>query len=443
MYMNKVREILKIGVPIMLGQACVIILAFADNIMIGWHSVNELAASSFVNNVMNFFILTELGFASGMTPIIGAFHGNGNVKGVGTTVRNGLLVNGIIGLIGLVLLAVIYLFIDSFGQEPELPPLIRPYFVIVGISIIFALGFNVLKQFTDGICKPVVSMLFLMGGNVLNIFGNWVLIYGKLGCPELGLMGAGLSTLISRILMLLCFVLYIFKSEQFKAYAQAIKEALFSRVKMRHIFNMGYPVAIQMGLEASTFSFSAIMVGWISVTALAAHQVAITISQLFFLMMQGLSFALSILVSNCYGIKDYAGIHAYVKRGILMIFGTSLSLSILLYIFRYPAVGMFTDSPEVAEIAVVLFYVLFAYQIGDGIQLCFANVLRGLQDVKPIMYAAFVSYYLIAIPVAYVLGFKAGLGAVGVWLGFPIGLTLAGLFFYARYRSDMRRLTAE
>lgn len=427
----------------MLGQACVIILAFADNIMIGWHSVNELAASSFVNNVMNFFILTELGFASGMTPIIGAFHGNSNVKGVGTTVRNGLLVNGIIGLIGLVLLAVIYLFIDSFGQEPELLPLIRPYFVIVGISIIFALGFNVLKQFTDGICKPVVSMLFLMGGNVLNIFGNWVLIYGKLGCPELGLMGAGLSTLISRILMLLCFVLYIFKSEQFKAYAQAIKEALFSRVKMRHIFNMGYPVAIQMGLEASTFSFSAIMVGWISVTALAAHQVAITISQLFFLMMQGLSFALSILVSNCYGIKDYAGIHAYVKRGILMIFGTSLSLSILLYIFRYPAVGMFTDSPEVAEIAVVLFYVLFAYQIGDGIQLCFANVLRGLQDVKPIMYAAFVSYYLIAIPVAYVLGFKAGLGAVGVWLGFPIGLTLAGLFFYARYRSDMRRLTAE
>lgn len=427
----------------MLGQACVIILAFADNIMIGWHSVNELAASSFVNNVMNFFILTELGFASGMTPIIGAFHGNGNVKGVGTTVRNGLLVNGIIGLIGLILLAVIYLFIDSFGQEPELLPLIRPYFVIVGISIIFALGFNVLKQFTDGICKPVVSMLFLMGGNVLNIFGNWVLIYGKLGCPELGLMGAGLSTLISRILMLLCFVLYIFKSEQFKAYAQAIKEALFSRVKMRHIFNMGYPVAIQMGLEASTFSFSAIMVGWISVTALAAHQVAITISQLFFLMMQGLSFALSILVSNCYGKKDYAGIHAYVKRGILMIFGTSLSLSILLYIFRYPAVGMFTDSPEVAEIAVVLFFVLFAYQIGDGIQLCFANVLRGLQDVKPIMYAAFVSYYLIAIPVAYILGFKAGLGAVGVWLGFPIGLTLAGLFFYARYRSDMRRLTAE
>ena len=201
--MNKIKEILRIGIPIMLGQACVIILAFADNIMIGWHSVNELAASSFVNNVMNFFILTELGFASGMTPIIGAFHGTGNVKGVGVSLRNGIMVNGIIGIIGLVLLSIIYVFIDRTGQAPELLPLIRPYFVIVGISTIFASGFNVLKQFTDGICKPEVSMLFLMAGNILNIFGNWVLIYGKLGCPEMGLVGAGLSTLISRILMLL------------------------------------------------------------------------------------------------------------------------------------------------------------------------------------------------------------------------------------------------
>lgn len=440
--MNKIKEILNIGVPIMLGQACVIILAFADNIMIGWHSVTELAASSFVNNVMNFFILTELGFASGMTPVIGAYHGTGNIRGIGTSLRNGLFVNGIVGLAGLAVLAVIYAFVDKFGQSPELLPLIRPYFVIVGISTFFALGFNVLKQFTDGICRPVVSMVFLMGGNLLNIFGNWVLIYGKLGCPELGLMGAGFSTLISRVLMLFGFAAYIFCSKTFRPYAKAVGEALFSRVKMRHIFSMGYPVAIQMGLESSTFSFSAIMVGWIGVTALAAHQVAITISQLSFLMMQGLSFAISILVSNCYGKKDYDGIRSYVKRGYFMVLGVSVILSLLLYVFRYQAVGMFTDSSEVAEIAVCLFYVLFAYQIGDGIQICFANVLRGLQDVKPIMYAAFVSYYIIAIPVAYLLGFKAGLGAVGVWLGFPVGLTLAGIFFYSRYRSDMRRLAA-
>ena len=426
----------------MLGQACVIILAFADNIMIGWHSVEELAASSFVNNVMNLFILTELGFATGMTPVIGAFHGTGNVKGVGVSMKNGLFVNAIIGIIGIVLLALIYAFLGHFGQKPELMPYIRPYFVIVGISTIFALGFNVLKQFTDGICKPVVSMVFLMLGNILNIFGNWVLIYGKLGCPELGLSGAGFSTLISRILMLLLFALYIWKSKRFSEYISAFKSAFFSRVKMRHIFNMGYPVAIQMGLESSTFSFAAIMAGWIGVVELAAHQVVITISQLFFLMMQGLSFAISILVANSYGQKNYDGVREYVRKGYLMMLTISASLSVLLYVFRYPAASAFTDSPEVASMAVSLFFFLFAYQFGDALQICFANVLRGIQDVKPIMYAAFVSYYVIAIPVAYILGFKAGFGLQGIWTGFPVGLTLAGLFFFARYRQDMRRLYA-
>lgn len=437
--MKKIREILKIGLPIMLGQACVIILAFADNIMIGWHSVDELAASSFVNNVMNLFILTELGFATGMTPMIGADNGTGNIKGIGITVKNGLMTNGIIGGISIILLTIIYFCLDHFGQAPELMPYIKPYFAIIGISTLFALGFNVLKQFTDGICRPMISMTLLMIGNLLNIFGNWVLIYGKLGFPEMGLTGAGISTLVSRALILLVFVVFIFKSKKMNEYARAIKEALLSRGEMKTVFKMGYPVGIQMALESSTFTFAAVMAGWLGVIQLAAHQVVITISQLFFLMMQGLSFAVSILVSNAFGRKDLGSVREYARKGYFMTLGISVTLSALLYCFRYQAAGIFTDSPEVSAMAVSLFFLLFAYQFGDGLQLCFANVLRGIQDVKPIMYAAFVSYYLIAIPSAYVLGFKTSLGIHGIWLGFPIGLTLAGIFFYARYRSDLRR----
>lgn len=437
--MQKIREILKIGLPIMLGQACVIILAFADNIMIGWHSVDELAASSFVNNVMNLFILTELGFAAGMTPMIGADNGTGNIKGIGITVKNGLVTNGIIGGISLILLTIIYFCLDHFGQAPELMPYIKPYFAIIGISTLFALGFNVLKQFTDGICRPMISMTLLMIGNLLNIFGNWVLIYGKLGFPEMGLTGAGISTLVSRALILIVFAVYIFKSKKMNEYARAIKDALLSRDKMKGVFKMGYPVGIQMALESSTFTFAAVMAGWLGVIQLAAHQVVITISQLFFLMMQGLSFAVSILVSNAFGRKDLGSVREYARKGYFMTLGISATLSALLYCFRYQAAGIFTDSPEVSAMAVSLFFLLFAYQFGDGLQLCFANVLRGIQDVRPIMYAAFVSYYLIAIPSAYVLGFKTSLGIHGIWLGFPIGLTLAGIFFYARYRSDLRR----
>lgn len=437
--MQKIREILRIGLPIMLGQACVIILAFADNIMIGWHSVDELAASSFVNNVMNLFILTELGFAAGMTPMIGADNGTGNIKGIGITVKNGLVTNGIIGGISIILLTIIYFCLDHFGQAPELMPYIKPYFAIIGISTLFALGFNVLKQFTDGICRPMISMTLLMIGNLLNIFGNWVLIYGKLGFPEMGLTGAGISTLVSRALILLVFVVFIFKSKKMNEYARAIKDALLSRDKMKGVFKMGYPVGIQMALESSTFTFAAVMAGWLGVIQLAAHQVVITISQLFFLMMQGLSFAVSILVSNAFGRKDLGSVREYARKGYFMTLGISATLSVLLYCFRYQAAGIFTDSPEVSAMAVSLFFLLFAYQFGDGLQLCFANVLRGIQDVRPIMYAAFVSYYLIAIPSAYVLGFKTSLGIHGIWMGFPIGLTLAGIFFYARYRSDLRR----
>lgn len=437
--MQKIREILRIGLPIMLGQACVIILAFADNIMIGWHSVDELAASSFVNNVMNLFILTELGFATGMTPMIGADNGTGNIKGIGITVKNGLVTNGIIGGISIILLTIIYFCLDHFGQAPELMPYIKPYFAIIGISTLFALGFNVLKQFTDGICRPMISMTLLMIGNLLNIFGNWVLIYGKLGFPEMGLTGAGISTLVSRALILLVFIVFIFKSKKMNEYARAIKEALLSHGEMKTVFKMGYPVGIQMALESSTFTFAAVMAGWLGVIQLAAHQVVITISQLFFLMMQGLSFAVSILVSNAFGRKDLGSVREYARKGYFMTLGISATLSALLYCFRYQAAGIFTDSPEVSAMAVSLFFLLFAYQFGDGLQLCFANVLRGIQDVRPIMYAAFVSYYLIAIPSAYVLGFKTSLGIHGIWLGFPIGLTLAGIFFYARYRSDLRR----
>ena len=144
--------------------------------------------------------------------------------------------------------------------------------------------------------------------------------------------------------------------------------------------------------------------------------------------MQGLSFALSILVSNACGRGDYKGVREYAGKGYGMIVCISATLSVLL------------DSPEVSAMAVSLFFVLFAYQFGDGLQLCFANVLRGLQDVKPIMKVAFVSYYIIAIPVAYLLGFNTSLGLLGIWLGFPVGLTIAGVFFFLRYRSDMRKL---
>lgn len=432
--MQKIREILKIGIPIMLGQACIIILSFADNIMIGWYGVDDLAASSFVNGIINLFIFTELGFACGLTPVVGSLFGKNDSRGIGAAVKNGLAVNGAVGITGLVVLAIIYAFLDRFGQEPELLPIIRPYFIVVGISTIFALGFNTLKQFSDGICRPVVAMCLLMGGNLLNIFGNWVLIYGKLGFPELGLLGAGLSTLFSRIAMLVVFAAWLMNSKSLKEYYQAFRQSKVSRKGIRRLFSLGYPLALQTGMETSTFTMSAVMAGWLGATTLAAHQVTLTISQICFMLMTGLATAVSVLVSNAYGQNDMKSVRGYASKGYFMILAVSVFFCTAIWLFRFPIVGMFTDSEEVTAIALSLLIVLFTYQFGDGLQLCFCNALRGIQDVKPIMLMAFVSYYLIAIPSAYLLGFKAGLGITGIWMGFPIGLTVAGIFYYIRFR---------
>lgn len=437
--MGKTAEILKIGIPIMLGQACVVILAFADNIMIGWYGVNDLAAASFVNGLINLFIFTELGFANGMTPLIGSQYGVRNTAGIGKTLKNSILINGMVALAGLALMAVIYVFLDRFGQEPQLLPLIRPYYIVVAVSTLFAMGFNTLKQFTDGICKPVVAMSLLMGGNILNILGNWVLIYGKAGFPELGLLGAGISTLFSRILIFIIFLLYIMKAPKLSEYAMAFRSAAFSGKDIRQLFNLGYPLALQTGMETSTFTISAVMVGWIGATALAAHQITLTVSQICFLMMMGLASSVSILVSNAHGRADMRAVSQYAARGYFLILGTSVLFCGLIFLFRNSIIGMFTDDLQVRAAVLSLLFVLFSYQFGDGLQLCFCNALRGIQDVKPIMLMAFVSYYLIAIPAAYYLGFKADMGTIGVWLGFPIGLTIAGIFYFIRFRLQLRR----
>lgn len=438
--MGKIREILRIGIPIMLGQACIIVLAFADNIMIGWYGVHELAAASFVNGIINLFIFTELAFACGMTPVIGENFGQGNFRGAGAALRNGIALNAIIGIAGLLILGIIYIFLDRFGQEEHLLPLIRPYYAIIAVSTLFAFGFNTLKQFTDGVQQPVVAMCILMGGNLLNIIGNWLLIYGKAGFPELGLTGAGISTLVSRIIMLLVLAAYVMRARRFRSFSEGIRSSSASMKSLGRLFSLGFPLALQTAMESATFSLSAIMVGWIGATALAGHQVAMTISQLFFMMMMGLATAVSVLVSDAYGRKNLKDIKEYASKGYMLTFSISAILAVFIWFTRNEVVALFTDSTEVTAIALSLLTVLFAYQFGDGLQLCYCNVLRGIQDVKPIALIAFISFFIIAMPSSYLLGFKAGLQTVGVWMGFPIGLTIAGIFYWLRFRYIVKRI---
>ena len=212
------KALLKLGLPIVIGQLGMIVLGFADTLMIGHHSTEGLAAASFVNNMFNLVIIFATGFSYGLTPIVGSLFGSGEQQAVGRTLKNALWANGLMGILLTALMMLLYANIHRLGQPEELLPLMRPYYLVLLASLIPVLIFNAFKQFADGITDTQTPMWLLIGGNTLNILGNWMLIYGHLGFPEMGLLGAGIATLSSRIIILLAFIGIFLVSKRYHTY---------------------------------------------------------------------------------------------------------------------------------------------------------------------------------------------------------------------------------
>ena len=277
-YKKHYKALLFLGLPIVVGQLGIIVLGFADTLMISWHSKAELSAVGFVNNVFNLPIVFSTGFSYGITPIIGRLFGQKKYLEIGQSLKASVIANLLIGVLITAIMGVLYLNVENVGQPMDLMPLIKPYFLILLASLPFVVLFNAFKQFVDGITDTRMSMWILIGGNTFNIIGNYILIYGKLGFPELGLVGAGISTLISRILMVVVAAGIFFYSKRYKRYQVGFKKFNLSKAGLVQLNKLGWPVGLQMGLESASFSLSAIMVGWIGLDALAAHQIVITVS---------------------------------------------------------------------------------------------------------------------------------------------------------------------
>lgn len=432
------KSLWKLGIPIVIGQLGMIVLGFADTLMIGHYGTHELAAASFVNNLFNLAIIFATGFSYGLTPIVGNLFGNGERKAVGRTLKNALWANGMISILLCASMSILYLNIHRLNQPEELLPLMRPYFIVLLISLIFVMFFNAFKQFADGITDTKTSMWLLIGGNALNILGNWVLIYGLFGLPEMGLLGAGIATLTSRIVMLATFIIVFFTNKRYRIYKKGFLEGRLNRKDFMELNKLGWPVALQMGMETASFSLSTVMVGWIGTIALAAHQVMLTVGQLGYMIYYGMAAAVAVRVSHFHGQKDTEGVRHSAKAGFHLILLIGTSICIPLFLLRNEIGFWFTDDSQVALMAAHLFIPFIIYQLGDGMQCNYSNVLRGMSDVKPVMPIAFISYFLVLLPVSYLLAFTFGWGLTGIWLGYPFGLTCAGLMFYFRFRNQTR-----
>lgn len=434
------KRLLVLAGPIVIGQLGVVLVSFADTFMVGHYGVKELAAASFVNNLTMLLVVTGLGFSLGLTPLVSEAEGRADRKLAGALLRNGLKSNAVLAALVFIVMVVLYLNLDNMGQPEELLPLIKPYYIVVSVSILCTYFFNAFKQFTDGLTKTKVSMTAIIASNVMNIVGNYVLIYGKAGFPEMGLLGAGISTLAARIFTVAAMAGYVFFNKRMKEYVAGFRSKAESRGLLGKVTRLGIPIGLQMGMETASFSLVVILVGKLGTTELAAHQVMVTISQICYMLYIAVASASAIMISSFSGRKMFREISLTSRAAYVSVLGLTVICAGSVILFLRPLSSLFTESGIVTDMVATIALPFLLYQFGDGLQIAYANALRGLQKVKPILPIAFVSYFIISIPASYVFAFPLGMELPGIWYGFPISLTFAGIFYYLTYRKAYIKL---
>ena len=418
----------------MMGQMSTIVMGLADTLMVGHYGTNELAAAGFVNNVLALLVIGGMGFSYGLTPIVGALLGEGRVHSIAGKLKNGLFACSGVGLLMMLLAGLLLVALPLLGLPQELLPLVRPYLLLLLLSMLPMMAFNAYKQFSDGIQDTSMPMWIILIANVFNIIGNWLLIFGHCGLPEMGLFGAGLATLLSRILQFVLMASVFHLTKRYDLYRKDFPEARITGTDQRELHRMGWPVALQLGMEAGSFSFSAIYVGWLGATALAAHQIMLTISQLFFMLYYGMSAAVAVQVSYYRGAGEMEETRKVAAAGLHLCWLIALIEGIPLFLFRDKVGMLFTNSSEVVALVAAIAIPFLLFQVGDALQSTYANALRGIARVKAMVWIAFVAYIVTSLPLGYIFGFVCGWGLVGIWMAFPFGLTTAGLLYYKEFR---------
>lgn len=432
-YIDHYKSLIKLGIPIIIGQIGMIILGFADTLMIGRYSTQALGAAGFTNNLFNLVIIGSTGFAYGLTPLISSAFSQRKTQAIGRLLKNALVVNFTVALLLTAIMTLVYWNIEALNQPQQLIPLIKPYYLTLLASLIPLLLFNAFRQFSDGISDTKTSMWLLIFGNAFNILGNWLFIYGHWSFPEMGLFGAGLATLLSRIMMLVLYGIIFLMHPKYKMYLRSFLKSSINAKDFKTLNRLGWPLALQMAMETAAFCLSAVMVGWIGTEALAAHQIMLTISTTFFMIYYGMGAATSVRVSYFMGTQNIAKARRTAFSGFHLILTIAFILMVLFWQFRMQVGLFFSDNQTVLLMLSGLFLPMVIYQFGDCLQITFANALRGILDVKILMPFSFIAYFVISLPLSYYLGIVLNWELIGIWMAFPFGLTSAGLMFFIRF----------
>lgn len=438
-YKSEYRQLLSLGAPVLVTQAGIIVVSFADTMMVGAHSTDELAAAAFVNSLFVVATVMMIGFAAGMIPLVGALFGRGDSRGLGRMLRAGLQVNVLVAAVFTLLMAGLYFHLDKFGQPEEIMPLVRPYYLTVLSTLLPMSVFNTFQQTSNALNSTKMPMWIILGANVMNICGNYVLIFGHFGLPEMGLTGAGVSTLAARISGAAAISVVFSHGRRYAPYMEAFRGACYLRSDRRKIWTTSYPVMIQNGIECALWTLGAVVCGWFGKIQLAAYQVVNTMSQLGFMTYISFGVATSIRVANFMGVGNYAGIRRSASAGLHITLLLATLASAIFIFFGKGIIGLFTPDTLVIAVAHTLIVPLVLYQYGDAVQLTYANALRGTGFVQPLLWVAIAAYIVVGVPSMLFLADTLGLEGVGVYYSFSAALIVASVLLWLSFRRAVAR----
>ena len=414
----------------MISQLGHITVGVFDSLMIGKVSVSQLAAVSLATSIFSFILLFCIGLSYGITPLISS--SDRGKKYVSSILYNGMLVNVISSILLVSFVILTKHLLSYLGQDEEVLFHTYSYLDIICISLIPLILFQTFKQFIEGLGFTKPSMYISVISNVINVVLNAVLIFGLFGFPRLEIIGAAYATLISRVIMFLLILIYCLNDRRFSKYILKTK-FLINLNHIKDIFRIGFASGLQYIFEVGAFSVATVMTGSIGAIHLAAHQIALNLASISYMIASGIGSASMISLSYYDGKRNFEDMRRSGFASFLLVFILMIVSALVFIIFRNYLPVLYVDDSSVINIASTLLIIAGLFQISDGIQAVGLGILRGIRDIKKPTVVTFISYWIISIPLSYFLGIEYGYGVYGIWIGLSVGLTLAAIFHVTRF----------
>lgn len=451
-YTSEFSYNLKLAYPVILGMIGHTLVSLVDNIMVGQLGTAELAAVSLGNSFVFIAMSLGIGFSTAITPLVAEADGEKNIEKGKQAFNHGLFLCTVLGISLFFLLLVLKPLMYKMSQPDEVVAFAKPYLDLVAFSLIPLIMFQGFKQFADGLSQTKYSMWATIMANIINIVLNYLLIFGKFGFPEMGIIGAAIGTLISRVAMLLFMWILLKRKDKFKPYFERFSFKNIKKHVLNKIIGLGFPSALQMLFEVAVFTSAIWLSGVLGKNPQAANQIALNLSSMTFMVAMGLSVAAMIRVGNQKGLQNFKELRRIAFSIFLLVILLDIIFALIFYVFNTQLPRMYVDEADlvnqadniqVMTIAAKLLVIAAVFQISDGIQVVVLGALRGLQDVKIPTVITFIAYWIIGFPVSYFLGKEDVYGSEGIWMGLLAGLTASAIMLYIRFNYLTKKLIAQ